>query len=115
MFKNSILLVLCTGFFLSGCSNTKEIKQDESAACNSEANLATYKQFLEELDRGHSDIQKYITRSRYGAVLGDQCQTFTKGMTVTVLEEKEIKSKFSASLVEAPDKKTYWMFSQDLD
>lgn len=115
MFKQLIAVTLLAGFFFSGCSNTKAVQQDDSAACSSEANLILYSQFLEELNRGSSNMQKYITRARYGAVIGDQCQTFTKGMTVTVLEEKETKAKFSASLIETPDKKTYWMFSNDLD
>ena len=113
--KKSIIITVIAALFLTGCSNTKVIKQDDSAACNSEANLKLYHQFLEELRRGTSNTQKYITRSSYAAIIGDQCQTFTKGMTITVLEEKETSAKFSASLIKTSDEKTYWMFSDDLD
>lgn len=114
MFK-TLSLIIPIAFILTGCNNEAKVKKDDAAACNSEAIMVTYKHLQDKYSEATAPLDRAMIEGQYNGLVGDRCQTFTKGMTVTVLETKETTDKLSVTLIETPDKKTFWMFSSDLE
>lgn len=109
LFPLSMIFIL-----LAGCTAEKRVNKDDAPACNSEATIVLYKELSDEYNKKTTSMGRAIMQGRYEGLIGDKCQTFTKGIALKILEEKQTKSGFSSSLVES-NGKTYWMYSKDLE
>lgn len=114
MYKVVYMISLIALMFM-GCQNEKRVNKDNAPACNSEKNIVLYKTLQDKYDQASGMMQRARIEGEYLGLIGNQCQTFTKGMSVKLLETKVSETKLNISLIETPDKKTYWVYSSDLE